>query len=176
MELILKQTIDTLGPEGAIVDVKPGFGRNYLLPQGMAVVATKNALMEREKNTAAIQARIDTERGTANVLSKKLSGTTLTIAMRCGEDSRLYGSVTNADIAEKLQEKGITIDKRKLTIESAIKSLGQYNVHYKAGYQITAEFTIDIVSIDAKPEVKETAQEEAPAVTEVAEVEEAATE
>ena len=174
MELILKQTIDSLGPEGAIVDVKPGFGRNYLLPQGKAVLATKNALMEREKNLAAIQARIDTERGTATVLAKKLSGTTLTITMRAGEDSRLYGSVTNADIAEKLQEAGITVDKRKLIVDGTIKALGQYNVQYKAGYQVTAEFSLDIVSVDAKPEVEEV--EEAPATEEVAVVEEAAAE
>ena len=176
MELILKETIDTLGPEGAIVDVKPGFGRNYLLPQGKAVLATKNAITERNKNMAAIQTRIDNERGTATVLAKKLAGTTLTITMRAGEDGRLYGSVTNADIAEKLQESGITVDKRKLTVDGTIKALGEYNVQYKAGYQVTADFVLNIVSIDAKPKAAETTEEEAPATAEVTEVEETAAE
>ncbi len=176
MELILKETIDTLGPEGAIVDVKPGFGRNYLLPQGKAVIATKNAIMERDKNMAAIQARIDNERGTATVLAKKLAGSTVTITMRAGDDGRLYGSVTNADIADKLQETGITVDKRKLVVDGTIKALGQYNVQYKAGYQVTADFTLDIVSIDAKPQVAETTEEEAVATPEVTEVPETAAE
>jgi large subunit ribosomal protein L9 len=176
MELILKETIDSLGPEGAIVDVKPGFGRNYLLPQGKAVLATKNALKEREKNKAAIQDRIDVERGTATVLAKKLAGTTLTITMRCGDDGRLYGSVTNSDIADKLHEMGITVDKRKIIVDGTIKALGQYSAQYKAGYQVTAEFTLDIISVDAKPEDKSDAKEEVAEVEAVADVEETSAE
>ena len=173
MELILKETIDTLGSEGAIVDVKPGYGRNYLLPQGKAVLATKNALMEREKNMAAIQTRINTERGTAEVLAKKLANTALTITVRSGEDGRLYGSVTNSEIAAHLEEQGITVDKRKIIVDGAIKALGLYNIQYKVGYQVTADFTLNIVSIDAKPEEEKNIDEEA---TEDAVAEETATE
>jgi large subunit ribosomal protein L9 len=177
MELILKETIDTLGPEGAIVDVKPGYGRNYLLPQGKAVIATKNALKERDKNMAAIQARIDTERGTAEVLAKKLSGLELTITVRAGDDGRLYGSVTTVEIAAYLEELGIKVDKRKIVVDGMIKALGSYNAQYKAGYQVTAEFTLNIVSVDAKPEEEEVAEPETAEETEeTAVVEETAAE
>jgi large subunit ribosomal protein L9 len=173
MELILKETIDTLGAEGAIVNVKSGYGRNYLLPQGKAVLATKNALMEREKNMAAIQARIDTERGTAEMLAKKLTNTELTITVRSGDDGRLYGSVTNSEIAAHLEEQGIVVDKRKIIVDGVIKALGLYNVQYKAGYQVTAEFTLNIVSLNAKPEEEENTDTE---IKEEAETEEAAAE
>ncbi len=176
MELILKETIDTLGSEGTIVDVKAGYGRNYLLPQGKAVVATKNALKEREKNMAAIQARIDTERGTAEVLAKKLTKLELTIKVRAGEDGRLYGSVTNTEIAAHLEEQGVKIDKRKIVVDGMIKALGVYNAQYKAGYQVTAGFSINIVSIDAKPEEKEEETIEEAVAPEETVVEESATE
>ncbi len=175
MELILKETIDTLGPEGAIVDVKAGYGRNYLLPQGKAVLATKNALMEREKNLAAIQSRIDNERGTAEVLSKKLTGKELTITVRSGDDGRLYGSVTTIEIAAHLEEQGIKVDKRKIIVDGVIKAIGLYNVQYKAGYQVTADFTLNIVSVDAKPEEEEEeVMETAEAKEEVTETKETA--
>ena len=179
MELILKETIDTLGPEGAIVDVKAGYGRNYLLPQGKAVIATKNALKEREKNMAAIQSRIDAERGTAEMLAKKLSKQELTITVRCGEDGRLYDSVTNTEIAAHLEEQGIKVDKRKIVVDGMIKAIGLYNAQYKAGFQVTAEFTINVVSVDAKPEeeeVKEATSEEVEAAPEEVAVEETAAE
>ena len=168
MELILKETIDTLGPEGAIVDVKAGYGRNYLLPQGKAVIATKNALKERENNMAAIQTRIDTERGTAEVLAKKLNKLNLTIAVRSGDDGRLYGSVTTSEIAAYLEEQGIKVDKRKIVVDGMIKTLGEYNAQYKAGFQVTAEFSLSIVSIDAKPEEEEEVAPEEEATPEVA--------
>lgn len=146
MELILTQTIETLGEEGALVKVKPGYGRNYLIPQGKAVLATKAAMIERDRNMAAIKARLENERGAAMTVAKKLSGATVTITMRSGDDNKLYGSVTTADIADKLAELGITVDKRKIMLDEPLKSLGDFKISYKAGYQVVGEFRLLITS------------------------------
>ena len=98
MELILKETIDNLGREGDVVTVKPGYGRNYLLPQGKAVVANKENILIVERNKAAIAARIEQERTAAEKMSKKLSGIVIELEQLAGEDERLFGSVTAGDI------------------------------------------------------------------------------
>lgn len=150
MELILKQTIDTLGEEGAVVNVKPGYGRNYLIPQGLAALATKAAMVERDRNMAAIQARLDAERKDAESIAKKIDGTIITITMRSGEDNKLYGSVTSSDLADKLAELGITVDKRKILLDEPLKNLGEFNISYKAGYQVFGEFKVLIVPFGAE--------------------------
>lgn len=169
MELILTQTIETLGEEGAVVNVKAGYGRNYLIPQGKAVLATKAAIAVRDRNMAAIKARLESERGGAEVVANKLDGTTVTITMRSGEDNKLYGSVTSADIAEKLAELGITVDKRKIVLDEPLKSLGEFVLSYKAGYQIVGEFRVLITSLNAQEETPEPASAEPEAVEETVE-------
>ncbi len=161
MELILKETIDTLGQEGDIVKVKHGYGRNYLLPQGKAVLATAASIAQRDQNMAAIQARLNDARGTAETLAKKLAGATVVIAMRVGEDGRLYGSVTSADLAEKLAELGIDIDKRKIMLEEPIKALGKETVAYKAGYQVKAEFIVEVTGLDGERKAEKVEEVEA---------------
>ena len=104
MELILKQTISTLGQEGDIVTVKPGYGRNYLLPQRKAVLATPANKALLEQNKAEIVARREAERKVAEELSKKISGMEIVIEQLAGDDGRLFGSVTSADITAKLAE------------------------------------------------------------------------
>jgi len=175
MELILKETIDTLGQEGELVNVKNGYGRNYLLPQGKAVMASAAAIAQRDQNMAAIQARLDQAQGIAQTLAKKLAGATVTIAMRVGEDDRLYGSVTSADIAEKLAELGIKVDKRKIILEEPIKALGTETVAYKAGYQVKAEFSVEVTAIGGKKK-EEVVEESAAEVAEAEPSEETATE
>lgn len=147
MELILKETIDTLGQEGDVVKVKPGFGRNYLIPQGKAVLATKGALSILEQQMSAIQARKEKEKNAAELLSKKISGVTVVIEKRVGEEDKLYGSVTTSDIAEKLSELGIDIDKRKIQLDEPIKTLGVSMVQCKTGYQMTTEIKVEIVPL-----------------------------
>jgi large subunit ribosomal protein L9 len=147
MELILNETIDTLGEEGDIVKVKPGYGRNYLLPQGKAVPANKANLAIREQNLAAITARKEKQRLAAEDLDKKIAGVTVTIAQRVGEEDKLYGSVTSADIAEKLKELGVEIDKRKILLDEPIKSLGETLVSCKTGFQMTSDVKVEIVPL-----------------------------
>jgi large subunit ribosomal protein L9 len=147
MELILRETIDTLGEEGDIVKVKAGYGRNYLMPQGKAVMATKENLATREQNVAVINARKEKKRQESETLDKKIAGITVTIAQRVGEEDKLYGSVTSSDIAEKMKELGVEIDKRKILLDEPIKSLGETVVPCKTGYQMTSDIKVEIVPL-----------------------------
>ncbi len=147
MELILKETIDTLGQEGDVVNVKPGFGRNYLIPQGKAVIATNTTLSILKQQMTAIQARKDNEKNAADFMSKKISGVTVVIEMRVGEEDKLYGSVTSSDIAEKLAELGIKIDKRKIQLDEPIKNVSVSLVQCRTGYQMSTEVKVEFVPL-----------------------------
>ncbi len=146
MELILKETIDTLGEEGSIVNVRSGYGRNYLLPQGKAVAANKSNMAILEQNKAVIEARKQQQTATAEALSKKIAGASVVIEQRVGEDGRLYGSVTNADIAAKLADLGIEIDKKKIMMDQPIKTIGVTSAKVKVGYQMSVDLNIEIVA------------------------------
>ena len=148
MELILKQTVDNLGEEGDIVKVKPGYGRNYLIPKNIAVLANKANLAQFEQNRAAIEARKERLKLETETLTKKLAGTTITIAQRVGEEDRLFGSVSSADIADKLAELGIEINRKKILLNEPIKTLGETMVGVKTGYQTTAEITVQVVPLE----------------------------
>ena len=148
MDVILKETIDTLGREGDIVTVKPGYGRNYLFPQGKAVVATKANIAIAEANKAEIEARIKADKSAADALAEKLTGTVLTIAMLTSDDERLFGSVTETDISKKLAEvTGVELEKKKILLPEPLKALGETIVPCKVGYQTTADITVQIVPL-----------------------------
>jgi large subunit ribosomal protein L9 len=147
MELILKTTIDNLGEEGDIVTVKPGYGRNYLLPQNLAVTADKSNKARLDIEREAIEERKLALRNDADSLSKKIAGAVVSIAKRVGDESKLYGSVTNAEIAEKLAELGIEIDRHKIVIDEPIKAIGTFNIPIKIGYQMTADIKLEIVPL-----------------------------
>jgi large subunit ribosomal protein L9 len=148
MELILKKTVDTLGEEGDIVKVKSGYGRNYLIPKKLAVVANKANLTLLEQEKAIIESSREKQRQEAESLSKKVSGTSITIQHRAGEEEKLFGSVTAADIAEKLAELDIQIDKKNILLAESIKTLGEVVVPIKVGYQVTSEITVTIVPLE----------------------------
>jgi len=148
MELILKKTVDNLGEEGDIVKVKSGYGRNFLIPKKLAVVANKANLALLEQEKAVIESSREKQRQEAESLSKKVSGTTITIQHRAGEEEKLFGSVTAADIAEKLAELDIQIDKKNILLAESIKTLGEVVVPIKVGYQMTSEITVTIVPLE----------------------------
>jgi len=152
MELILKQTIDSIGEEGDIVKVKPGYARNYLIPQKLGVLADKANLAILEQERASINTRREKQNKTAEALSKKLSGTTVTIAQRVGEEDRLFGSVTSADIVKKLAELDIAVEKKNVLLPEPIKSLGETAVPVKVGYQMTTDIMVQVVPLEEKEE------------------------
>jgi large subunit ribosomal protein L9 len=147
MEVILKELIDTLGEEGDVVQIKPGYGRNYLLPQGKAILATKANLAVLEKEKSAIEARKAAMRTDAESIAKKIAGIAVVIEQRAGDEDKLFGSVTAADIAEKLATLGVTIDKRKISLAEPIKTLGEYTVTVKVGYQVNAEVKVQVIPL-----------------------------
>lgn len=150
MELILKQTISSLGQEGDIVTVKAGYGRNYLLPQGKAVVATQENIAAFEQNRAEIEARLAKEQKLAEGIAKKISGYVLVIEQLAGVDERLFGSVTNTDICAKLAELDVNLDKKQILLSDPIKTLGETKVMVKVGFNVTAEITVNVVPLLAK--------------------------
>lgn len=126
MKIILKEDVEKLGLAGDVVNVKDGFGRNYLIPQGLAVMATKGAVeeLERLKAQAAAQAALTVKEATE--LARLIEATPVTIAVTTGEDDKIHGTVTNAQIAAVLEERGISVDRRNITIDGDVKTLGEY--------------------------------------------------
>ena len=150
MELILKKSIDTLGEEGDVVKVKPGHGRNFLLPRKLAVLASKSNLSILEKEKAAIASRKKDIREKSEALAKQISEASVVIAHRCGDDNKLYGSITAADIVAKLAELGIEVDRKKLVMTEPIKTMGVTMVPVKVGYQVSAAIKVEIVPLAAE--------------------------
>jgi len=145
MKLILCETISTLGREGDVVAVKPGYGRNYLLPKKKAVLATERNLAGLEQNRAAIAARLAKEKGIADQLVARLAEAALTVSQLAGDDGRLFGSVTNVEIAALLGERGIAIDRRQIVLAEPIKTIGEHTVQVKVGFQTTADLVVSVV-------------------------------
>ena len=152
MELILKKTVETLGEEGDIVKVKSGYGRNYLIPKKFAVIANRANLALLEQEKAVIKANREKQRQEAETLSKKVSGSSIIIQHRVGEEDKLFGSVTAADIAEKLAELNIQIDKKNVLLAEPIKTLCEIVVPIKVGYQMTSDITVTVVPLETEEE------------------------
>jgi len=148
MKLILKETISSLGREGDVVTVKAGYGRNYLLPQGKALLANEENLAIVEQNQAAIAARLEQEQKIAEKIAKKISGLDIVIEQLAGEDDRLFGSVTNADICDKLAELNVTLDKKQIVLPDPIKTLGETKVQVKVGFQVSTEITVTVKPLE----------------------------
>jgi len=138
MKLILTAEVEHLGTSGDIVEVKDGYGRNFLLPRGLALPVTDSnrATIEREKKTHAAKAA--KEKAELETLAARLNGMRYVAPRKVGENDLLYGSVTSGDIAEFLRAKGIDVDKRKIQLEEPIKHLGDYEVKIKLHPEVTA--------------------------------------
>ncbi|WP_448873348.1 50S ribosomal protein L9 [Desulfobulbus propionicus] len=145
MEIILRETIETLGQEGEIVKVKPGYARNYLIPLQKAVLVTKASLARLEKEKQAIVTRLAEQKKMAEGLAAQLEGKVISISKRVGEENRLFGSVTSTEIAQALQDAGVTIDKKAIILTDVIKAVGEYKVAVKTGYQTTGTVTVQVV-------------------------------
>lgn len=126
MKIILKEDVKKLGSVGDLVTVKDGYGRNYLIPKKKAVLATKSALNELElmKLRAAHQAELTVQE--AKELAQKIESTSLTVSVKTGENNKIFGTVTNIQIASALAEKGIQVDRKNISIDNDVKLLGEY--------------------------------------------------
>ena len=128
MKIILRADVENLGRLGDVVTVKAGYGRNYLLPQGLAMLVTPGNLKAFELERKKLQARMDALRSAADELAGKIEGLVLTIPMRVGDNDKLYGSVTTGIIGDALAEQGIEVDRRRVLLEHAIRTLGEHPV------------------------------------------------
>jgi len=129
MKIVLRQDVPKLGEAGSIQDVKPGYGRNYLLPQGLAVLATSGEVKTAEHNAAVKQRKIAKQEAQLQTLADKIAGQRLEFTVRAGESGRLYGSITATEVAEELAKLvGEEIDRRRVVLEDPIRQLGEHTV------------------------------------------------
>ena len=148
MKVILLQDVRGKGKKGQMLEVSDGYARNFMLPRKLAMEATPDAINTMRMNDKATQERIAKEKAEAMEVSRKLREMTVVVNAKGGGNGRLFGSVTNQEIADALKAKtGIALDKRKIVINDAIKNVGTYTVTCKLGYEITAPLTVKIEEI-----------------------------
>jgi large subunit ribosomal protein L9 len=145
MKVILRQDHEKLGEAGSVINVKPGFARNYLIPQGVAMVATDANLKRFESEKQQLSWKKEKEKRDAQELAKVLENISCTITVQVGEEDKLFGSVTSQHIAEALEEQDHKIDKRKILLEEPIKSLGIYSVPIKLHTDVEAKIKVWVV-------------------------------
>ena len=144
MKVILLQDVKGKGKKGQLIEVSDGYARNFMLPKKLAIEATADAINTKNMNDKATAERIAKEKAAALELSNKLRGMTLTVTAKGGGAGRLFGAVTNAEIAAALEKSGIKLDKRKIVLAENIKNVGTYTVTCKLGYEINAPLTVKI--------------------------------
>jgi large subunit ribosomal protein L9 len=162
MRVMLMETIDHLGEMGQVVSVKRGYARNYLLPRGEAVVATRGNLRQMEHYKRIVAEKIKRVRLESEDLAKNLGAQELEFIVKVGESGHLYGAVTTMDIARQLEERGFGVDRRKINLDEPIKTPGDYTATVKLPQGIVAE-----IKVSVKPEEDSVAVDEAGAATEV---------
>ena len=144
MKVILLQDVKGKGKKGQMIEVSDGYARNFMLPKKLAIEATPDAINTMKMNDKATQERIAREKAEALETSKKLRAMTLTVKAKGGGAGRLFGAVTNAEIASALEKQGVKLDKRKIVMGETIKNVGTYTVTCKLGYEINAPLTVKI--------------------------------
>ena len=144
--VLLREDIDTLGGRGDIVKVKAGYARNYLLPQGLATLATKGNVRQIENEREALLKKAAQERSTAEGQKEQMGTITLEFERRAGEGGTLFGSVTSMDIAEALQAKGYEIDRRRIVLREPIKETGEYTVNVKLHREVTLQVPVTVTA------------------------------
>ena len=145
MKVILKEDIPKLGTMGETVKVAPGYGRNYLIPQGKAVLATSKNLKELEHQRQLILRKAELVRKDAESFAEKFRGLTLTLARKVVGEDKIYGSVSVGDIFQALEEAGVEIERKMIKLDEPIKNLGEFQVSVKVHADVTAELTVQVV-------------------------------
>ncbi len=146
MQVILTQDVPNLGAAGELVTVKPGFGRNYLVPRGMAVSATAANVHRLEHEKRVIARKVAKERAGAEAQAERINVVTLQFDRQVGEEDRMFGSVTSRDITEQLKKAGVDLDHRQVVLEAPIKALGKYEVPVKLSAGVTAMIKFFVVA------------------------------
>lgn len=145
MEIILLSDVENLGESGDVVTVKPGYARNKLIPQGLALRASnRNIAIASEKKRVA-EAKLERENQAMNVLAKKLSKVEITIEVKVGDEEKMFGSITNKDIHKELMDKGFELERNQITIKDPIKTLGIYHIQVKVSKDIVSDVKLYVI-------------------------------
>ena len=144
MEIVLLERVEKLGKIGDVVNVKPGYARNFLLPRGKALRANKQNLVKFEAERSAIEARNADDRKQAEILSDSIGDLTVNLVRAASEMGQLYGSVTSRDIAEAVKQAGFDVDKKNVVMDSAIKTLGLFSIRLTLHGEVTKQIIVNI--------------------------------
>lgn len=144
--ILLREDIENLGGRGEVVKVRAGYARNYLLPKGIATLATKGNVKQIDRERESLLKKSATEKSTAEAQAAQMKDITLTFERKAGKDGTLFGSVTSMDIAEALQAKGYEIDRRKIVLKDTIKETGDYTVNVKLHREVTLEIPVSVTT------------------------------
>ncbi len=159
MKVILKQDVESVGRKGDIINVAPGYGRNYLIPRRLALEVTPSNLKMIEIERAALKKKVEAERTSFQAVIQKLNQVVLTFARKAGEKDHIFGSVSGADIKEALDKLGFEIDKKKIVLDEPLKRLGSFTVPVKVFHDDRAEIKVHIVK-EEEPEAAAEAKAE----------------
>jgi large subunit ribosomal protein L9 len=146
MQVILREDVFNLGKSGDVVTVRNGYGRNYLIPQGLAVLATERNVKQIEHQKKIIAARNARLAKDAQSVADRLAAVEVTIGRQAGEGDKLFGSVSTRDIEEALRSQGVTVDRKKIVLSEPIKALGDYVVDVKLGQSVTGKIKVHVVA------------------------------
>ena len=146
MKVILQREVEKLGVPGDVVEVKSGYARNFLIPRGMAVVATKGGARHAERLSKTHQDRVQKARLEVEAAAAALAAQPVRIPARAGEDGRLFGSVTAADVAAELAKNGTEVDRRDVRLEEPIRSVGVHEVQVHLAHDVVATVTVEVVA------------------------------
>lgn len=159
-KILLREDIENLGGRGEVVKVKSGYARNYLLPQGMATLATKGNVQQIEREREALLKKAAVEKSTAEAQASQMGDISLGFERRAGENGTLFGSVTTMDIAEALRAKGYEIDRRRIVMKDAIKETGDYTVSVKLHREVALQIPVSVTPEGGASAATESAQTE----------------
>jgi large subunit ribosomal protein L9 len=148
MKVILKEDVQNLGQQGDVVEVKPGYARNYLMPQKLAILFTKQQKKSIEEAQRVEERKLEREKDQLESVLKQVEDLSLSLKMQSEKDSKLFGSVTKLDIVKLLEENGITIDKKYVDLSSPIKTLGEHKVNIVFTKEMSASFTLTVEKED----------------------------
>ncbi len=146
MLIILRQDLEKIGKAGEVVKVKDGYARNYLIPRDLAYPATDSYMNIFKETTKSKRFKQTQLKRSEEFLKKSLDEMTISIAMKAGEDNRLFGSVTSQNIADELKKKGVELDRRRIQLEENIKMLGEYKIPYKAHSDLDINISLNVVN------------------------------
>ena len=146
IKVVLRQDVDHLGDRGQIVNVAPGYARNYLIPKGLAYTASEGNLQVLELEKRAWTRREAKDAEEARGLAQRISGVQITVTKRAGENGLLYGSVTSSEIAELLAAQGVAVDRRKIRLDDPIKQVGTFTVPVRLHRQVTADVSLQVLA------------------------------